>query len=159
MKVVIIEDEKLSAELLQRLLIKLDDQIEVVALIDSVKKSIEIFQKGIPADLIFCDIHLADGLSFDIFSKVVIDTPIIFTTAYSEYAIKAFEVNSIDYLLKPIGLKDLNKALEKYKKFSKVDNKLILENFSNAYHQLTKQYKSRSFYNTGWIVVYSDRIW
>lgn len=149
MKVVIIEDEKLSADLLQRLLIKLDDQIEIVALIDSVKKSIELFQNGLQSDLIFCDIHLADGLSFDIFSEVIIDTPIIFTTAYSEYAIKAFEVNSIDYLLKPIGIDDLNKALEKFKKYGKVDNQLILENFSNAYHQLTKQYKSRFMVKIG----------
>ena len=149
MKVVIIEDEKLSAELLSRLLQKIDSQIEITAILDSVKKSAQYFQEGHKDDLIFLDIHLADGISFDIFSRVSIDTPIIFTTAYSEYAIKAFDVNSVDYLLKPIGIDDLKKAIDKFKKFNPVDNHKVLENISNAYQQLPKQYKSRFMVKIG----------
>lgn len=111
MKAIIIEDEKLSAEHLQTLLKKIDPKIEIVARFDSVKKSVEEFNKGLTADLLFVDIHLADGLSFDIFSKTNINVPIIFTTAFDEYAIQAFKVNSIDYLLKPIGIADLNPSL------------------------------------------------
>jgi len=149
MKVVIIEDEKLSAELLSRLLQKIDSQIEITAILDSVKKSAQYFQEGHKDDLIFLDIHLADGISFDIFSRVSIDTPIIFTTAYSEYAIKAFDVNSVDYLLKPIGMDDLKKAIDKFKKFNPVDHHKVLENISNAYQQLPKQYKSRFMVKIG----------
>ena len=118
MKAIIIEDEKLSAEHLTHLLKKIDTSIEVVATFDTVKKSIEAFEKGINADVLFVDVHLADGISFDIFSKTTIDTPIIFTTAYDEYAIKAFTLNSVDYLLKPIGIEDLKRALEKFKKIN-----------------------------------------
>jgi two-component SAPR family response regulator len=118
MKAIIIEDEKLSAEHLSNLLKKIDSSIEVIAIYDSVKKSVDGFKNGTTADLLFMDVHLADGISFDIFSKVAIDTPVIFTTAYDDYAIKAFKTNSVDYLLKPIGLADLKSSLEKYRKFA-----------------------------------------
>ena len=106
MKVIIIEDEQLSADYLKNILKRIDSSI----------KSVEVFEKGVDADLLFVDIHLADGLSFDIFNQINIDKPIIFTTAYDEYALKAFKLNSIDYLLKPIGIEDLKKALDKYSK-------------------------------------------
>ena len=105
MKAIIIEDEKLSAEHLSNLLKRIDASIQIIATFDSVKKSIAEFQKGITADVVFVDVHLADGLSFEIFNKIQIDTPIIFTTAFDEYAIKAFKLNSVDYLLKPIDKK------------------------------------------------------
>ena len=116
MKVIIIEDEQLSADYLKNILKRIDSSIEVISIIDSIKKSVEVFEKGVDADLLFVDIHLADGLSFDIFNQINIDIPIIFTTAYDEYALKAFKLNSIDYLLKPIGIDDLKKALDKYSK-------------------------------------------
>ena len=116
MKVVLVEDEKPSAEHLALLLQRIDSTIEVVQYLDTVKATVKAFQEGIKADLLFLDIHLADGNSFEIFEKVQLDIPIIFTTAYDQYAIQAFKQNSIDYLLKPISLKDLQFALEKYKK-------------------------------------------
>jgi len=133
MNVIVIEDEKLSADHLVALIKKVDPTISVIARFDSVKKSIEEFNKGLKADLLFVDIHLADGLSFDIFSKISIDTPVIFTTAYNEYAIKAFEINSVDYLLKPIGIEELRRAIEKFKKLNGLNQALILENISKTF--------------------------
>lgn len=149
MKAIILEDEKLSAEHLMNLLKKVDDSIEIIATFDTVKKSVEAFKDGLKADLIFVDIHLADGISFEIFSKVAIDTPIIFTTAYNEYAIKAFKLNSIDYLLKPIGLDDLKTAIDKFKKlkFSLPTQSLV--DMASAYQGMTKQNKSRFMVKIG----------
>jgi DNA-binding LytR/AlgR family response regulator len=149
MKAIIIEDEKLSAEHLCNLLKRIDDTIEIIATFDSVKKSIAAFQKGIKADVLFVDVHLADGLSFDIFSKTNIETPIIFTTAYDEYAIKAFKLNSVDYLLKPIGSDDLKIAVDKLKKISNQNQSTIIENIANAYQNLNKQYKNRFMVKLG----------
>src|ERR1700741_3750096 len=148
MNVIIIEDEQLSAEHLTTLLKKVDKTIEVIGNSDSVKKSIKLLSDNPQVDLLFVDIHLADGLSFDIFSQLSIDTPVIFTTAYNEYAIKAFKVNSVDYLLKPIGLADLGQAVEKYKKL-KSSQSLILENLTNAYNSINKQYKGRFMVKMG----------
>jgi DNA-binding LytR/AlgR family response regulator len=149
MKAIIIEDEKLSAEHLSNLLKRIDASIEIIAHYDSVKKSIYEFQKDIKADVLFVDIHLADGLSFEIFSKVHINTPIVFTTAYDEYAIKAFKLNSVDYLLKPIGLDDLQTAIEKLKKINNQQQISIIENIANAYQNLNKQYKNRFMVKMG----------
>lgn len=114
MNVVIIEDEKLAAEHLQKLVEKAQPNVHVLKVMDSVKKSIEWFLTHPSPDLIFMDIQLADGLSFDIFDKVEIKAPIIFTTAFDEYAIRAFKLNSIDYLLKPISIDDVKHALHKF---------------------------------------------
>lgn len=149
MKAIIIEDEKLSAEHLTHLLKKIDASIEIIATYDTVKKSIEAFNKGAKADVLFVDIHLADGLSFDIFSKTNIDTPIIFTTAYDEYAIKAFTVNSLDYLLKPIGIADLKRSLEKFKKTNHLQLSPIIKDIAEAYHTNEKQHKNRFMVKMG----------
>ena len=149
MKAIIIEDEKLSAEHLATLLQKADPSIQVIAAFDSVKKSVSEFKKGLNADLLFVDVHLADGLSFDIFSQVPVDTPVIFTTAYDEYAIKAFKINSVDYLLKPIGLSDLKAALDKFRKLNGTRQAALLENISQAYQQITRQFKTRFMVKTG----------
>ena len=151
MKAIIIEDEKLSAEHLEALLKRIDANIEVICIIDSVKKSIEVFSKGIKADILFVDVHLADGLSFEIFSKVDIDTPVIFTTAFDEYAIKAFKINSIDYLLKPIGV-DLRAAIEKYKKLNYKNKIGIIEDIAQAYQTINKQYKNRFMVKIGEVI-------
>jgi DNA-binding LytR/AlgR family response regulator len=148
-KVVIIEDEKLSAEHLTMLLKKIDPAIEVVKYMDTVKTAIQAFQEGLNADLIFIDIHLADGNSFEIFTAIQIDIPIIFTTAYDNYAIQAFKQNSIDYLLKPVSLKDIAFSLEKFKKQQQVANKQLIENITSTYLQLNKQYKTRFLVKKG----------
>ena len=113
MTTIIIEDEKPAARLLQRKLEKLN--IEVGVMLHSVEESIEWFSKNEHPDLIFLDIQLSDGLSFEIFEKVAIKSAIIFTTAYDEYALRAFKLNSIDYLLKPIDEDDLEVAVFKFK--------------------------------------------
>lgn len=117
MKVLIIEDEHLTAQRIVTLLLQIDPGIDVLATLDSVKRSAEWFSSREKPDLVFMDIELADGLSFDIFSRVKIDVPVIFITAYQEYAIRAFRVNSVDYLLKPVSEQDLQKALDKYQRY------------------------------------------
>lgn len=112
-KVVIIEDEQLAAQKLSRQLKNIDDEIEVVVTLGSVARAVE-FLSAQTVDLIFLDIHLGDDTSFSIFDQIEIKTPIIFTTAYDQYAIKAFKLNSIDYLLKPVNKNDLKGALTKY---------------------------------------------
>jgi two-component system LytT family response regulator len=114
MRVLIIEDEKAAAENLKFLLTQLDPSIVVEKVINTVSGAIEFFLKENTIELAFFDIHLADGISFEIFEKVQINIPIIFTTAYDEYALKAFKVNSIAYLLKPIDEDELREALVKY---------------------------------------------
>ncbi|MBF4493443.1 response regulator transcription factor [Flavobacterium sp. JLP] len=113
MTTLIIEDEKPAARLLQRKLEKLD--IAVETMLHSVEESVEWFTNNQHPDLIFLDIQLSDGLSFEIFEKIDIKSAIIFTTAYDEYALKAFKLNSIDYLLKPIDEDDLEIAVAKFK--------------------------------------------
>ena len=113
MKVIIIEDEKPSARRLQRMLKALDIQADT--LLHSVKESINWFENNNHPDLIFLDIQLSDGLSFEIFDAIEITSPIIFTTAFDEYALQAFKLNSIDYLLKPIDEEELKLAIHKYK--------------------------------------------
>lgn len=114
MRVIIIEDEKPAARMLQRKLEKLNIHTDVV--LHSVGESISWFKQNTQPDLIFLDIQLSDGLSFEIFENIAVSCPVIFTTAYDEYALKAFKLNSIDYLLKPIDEQDLEAALHKYKK-------------------------------------------
>ncbi|MBU7571048.1 MAG: response regulator, partial [Flavobacterium sp.] len=113
MTTIIIEDEKPSARLLQRKLQKLD--IETSTMLHSVEEAINWFQDNPHPDLIFLDIQLSDGLSFEIFDAIDIKSAIIFTTAYDEYALRAFKLNSIDYLLKPIDEDDLEAAVNKFK--------------------------------------------
>jgi DNA-binding LytR/AlgR family response regulator len=152
-KALIIEDEKLAAEHLQRLINQIDIKIEIDQIISSIDETLAWFNNNPMPDLIFLDIQLSDGLSFEIFDHINITCPIIFTTAYEEYAIKAFKVNSIDYLLKPISVNDLKFALGQFKS--------IGNNFKDSYDQplrykvdqvmkmLTNNYKSRFVVNVG----------
>ena len=114
MRVLIIEDETLLAKELQRTLSEIRVDIEVVEVVKSISQGVEWFQKKESIDLIISDIQLIDGTSFELFKQVEVSTPIIFTTAYDEFAINAFKLNSIDYLLKPINENDLKAALEKF---------------------------------------------
>ena len=149
MKIAIVEDEFLSKEWLLGLLKELIPDIEVVGCFDSVRTTVDAFNKGLEVDLLFLDIHLADGLAFDIFSQIQVKHPIIFTTAYNEYAIQAFKVNSIDYLLKPLMLEDVKRALEKFKLQKEIFNPIWLENISKAYKQMGKTYKTRFMVRAG----------
>ena len=115
MKTIIIEDEYPAAERLQQLLKNLDADLEVLAVLHSVSDAIQWLEQHQPPDLIFSDIQLSDGLSFQIFEAITVRSPIVFTTSYDEYAVKAFKVKSIDYLLKPIKLQELQSALVKFR--------------------------------------------
>jgi len=116
MRAIIIEDEPHARAELKRLLQQMPLEVSVVAEIESVSEAVQLLSAPLDYDFLFLDIQLSDGLSFDIFNKVSLDKPVIFTTAYNEYAIKAFELNSIDYLLKPIEPEHLEKALLKLKR-------------------------------------------
>ncbi len=115
MKVVIVEDEFAASDNLTYLLKQIEPDIEVLDVLDSVKSAISYFSKPHKAELVFMDIHLADGRSFEIFERVTITSPVIFTTAYDQYALQAFKVHSIDYLLKPIDQQELEAALVQFK--------------------------------------------
>jgi DNA-binding LytR/AlgR family response regulator len=115
MKVLIIEDEELAVKKLQKTLASVDPGAEVVGVADSIRSSVNWLQSNPTPDLILMDIELADGQSFEIFDKVEVKSTVIFTTSYDEYALKAFKVNSIDYLLKPVQKEDLQAALDKLK--------------------------------------------
>ncbi len=114
MKILIIEDELLAAERLEEMLLEIDPAIDIVAKLGSIKESVDWMNENY-ADLIFLDVQLSDGISFTIFEQIKIKTPVIFTTAFDQYAIRAFELNSIAYILKPINKKSLQEALSKFK--------------------------------------------
>ena len=114
MKALNIEDEIMAAKALKKLLKDVSPDTEIVDVLESIEDSVEWISKHPMPDLMFMDIHLADGSSFTIFERVTVTCPVIFTTAYDEYALKAFEVNSIDYLLKPISREALDRAIRKY---------------------------------------------
>jgi two-component system response regulator LytT len=134
MKTVIIEDEDLAAERLTRMIKETESSAEIIATISSVKSAVKWFaEHGMP-DLAFMDINLADGSSFEIFRKFNVTCPVIFVTAFDQYAIDAFKVNSIDYILKPVKKEDLKNALEKYKRMQPVTadmNKIFSELMGN----------------------------
>lgn len=121
MKVLIVEDETAAYETLEAILMDIDPGIQVVANTESVNQTVKWLQNNAEPDLILMDIHLSDGASFLIFDRIKVETPIIFTTAYNEYAIDAFKQNSIGYLLKPIKQDELERALDKFKKWTQND--------------------------------------
>ena len=148
MEALIIEDEKLAAEKLESMLNSIERDIEVVGILESVLEAINWLNTNKNPDLIFMDIQLDDGLCFEIFESVKVEIPIIFTTAYDSYAIKAFQVNSVDYLLKPIELDALSKALEKYKSLYQNQNAQS-EKLNLLFNQFVKTYKTRFFVKIG----------
>ncbi|MDR1593164.1 MAG: LytTR family DNA-binding domain-containing protein [Prevotellaceae bacterium] len=144
MKTIIIEDEFIAAETLKSLIAEIDENIEIMAVLQSIEESVEWIEMHPDLDLIFMDIHLADGSAFMIFDSVEIRCPIIFTTAYDEYALKAFEVNSIDYILKPISKDALEKSISKYRKLNgnSAYNQNIIANLMESLRRYNKSYKS-----------------
>ncbi len=115
MKILILEDEIPASKRLKSMLKKIDPDLKILAIIDSIEDAVNWFEENDEPDLIFADIQLSDGVCFEIFKQVNIQCAVIFTTAFNEYAIEAFKVNSIDYLLKPIDQKMLSSAIKKYK--------------------------------------------
>jgi DNA-binding LytR/AlgR family response regulator len=153
MKILIIEDEPFARTELIRLLGATGREFNVLDQIDTVEDSIKWLKTHPQPDLVFLDIQLADGLSFDIFRQVSVSSPVIFTTAYDEYAIKAFQLNSIDYLLKPVSSEALETAL---RKLDTLRNVLVSdkpwpvnEQFENLVRMMKKEYKSRILLKTG----------
>ena len=144
MKALIIEDEKVAAQALQRLIGEVSADTEILGVLESIEESVEWLENNPMPDLMFMDIHLADGSSFAIFERVNVTCPVIFTTAYDEFALKAFEVNSIDYLLKPISKEDLERAMNKFRtlagiRFGADKIELLLE-------QLGEKKRHRSYF-------------
>lgn len=148
MKVLIVEDEPISSERLREQIKSFDKHIEIHTPLDSIKDTVDFFRSGEEVDLAFFDIQLSDGSSFDVFSRVDIVTPIIFTTAYDQYALQAFKVNSIDYLLKPIDYKELTTALIQYKKYQNRSHSYA-PLLQSIYQQVHPQYKKRFLVKTG----------
>ncbi len=127
MQVLIIEDETPAADRLTSLLKHVSGDITIVDRLDSVESSVRFLQSAKPVDLVFMDIQLADGISFDIFQQTSVLMPVIFTTAFDQYTLKAFKVNSIDYLLKPVDEKELRQAIEKFRQFYQKENDYIFQ--------------------------------
>ena len=155
MNILIIEDEEKAALRLQKLIKNNLIDVNILAILDSVEESIKWFKSNPPPDIIFLDIQLSDGLSFNIFKEIEITAPIIFTTAYDEYALEAFKVNSIDYLLKPINESKLELSLKKYQTFKtsftekpSINSELLLELLSEQ-----KKTKKRFLVNKGHSII------
>ena len=148
MNFLIVEDEKVAAERLVGLIKKYDPSIDITEIVQSVKNAVQWLNTHQAPDLIFMDIQLADGLSFEIYEQTIVKTPVIFTTAYDEYALKAFKVNSIDYLLKPVDLNELKNAIDKYKE-NNSPKEIPTQVFDSIMHSLTKKYKDKFVINVG----------
>ncbi|TVR44173.1 MAG: DNA-binding response regulator, partial [Bacteroidia bacterium] len=150
MNILIVEDEKLSARKLQGMLQKIIPHASILQVTDSVADTLDYLNSCPPIDLGFFDIQLSDGLSFEIFDQRDVDFPVIFTTAFNEYAIKAFKVNSIDYLLKPVNETELTTAVDKFKKgYARTPAALDSEVVAKALSMLTNNYKNRFVVKVG----------
>jgi DNA-binding LytR/AlgR family response regulator len=145
MKALIIEDEILAAKHLKHVLDEVGG-IEVIAVLESISESIDWFNTNSMPELLFLDIHLADGSAFEIFKYIDVHCPIIFTTAYDEYALKAFKVNSIDYLLKPVDADSVNNALKKLKDLSTRDS------INSGIQNLIDSFRKASSYKTHFLI-------
>lgn len=149
MNTLIFEDEKLNAERLIQLVKRYDYRINILDTIASVAQGVDWLSNNPPPELIFMDIQLSDGSCFEIFNKVNIEIPVIFTTAFDEYALRAFKVNSVDYLLKPIDFSDLKKALDKFRKFAITSNPVTHKNYDDIFNQIINSYKNRFLIKLG----------
>lgn len=151
MNVLIIEDEPLAAQRLETLVADIKPDSSILARIDSVKKSVQWFKNNPAPDLVLMDIQLADGISFQIFEQCEVNAPVIFTTAYDEYALKAFKVNSIDYILKPVDKADLANGLRKLESLKGVQpsQQQLMQSITHAMQMLTRKFKERFVIKVG----------
>ncbi|MFA5848978.1 MAG: LytTR family DNA-binding domain-containing protein [Bacteroidales bacterium] len=147
MRALIIEDEIIAAERLEKILKEIDSNIQIVAKTGSIKESVKWLSSN-SVDLIFLDIQLSDGLSFSIFDQVKVNTPIIFTTAYDQYAIKAFKLNSISYLLKPVKKSELEESLIKYRQ-NKITHNYDFDALLAEIRGTTPEYRKRFLIQIG----------
>jgi DNA-binding LytR/AlgR family response regulator len=148
MNILVVENEMPAAEKIVRILKKIDKSITVIGVIETVEETINRLQERPTPDLILMDIQLDDGLCFEVFETINVDTPVIFTTAYDEYTLRAFKVNSIDYLLKPIDEESLKKALDKYRKLY-ADKSPYKTDFRQLLNEFRNQFKSRFLIKIG----------
>jgi len=155
MRILIIEDEESAVDQLKNMIRQLVDEPVFAAVIDNTEDAIDFLSSGAPLDLIFLDIHLSDGLSFGIFKELRIDTPVIFTTAYDEYAIQAFDVNSIDYLLKPIRKEKLQRAIEK---FQRIESRRQFVPDEAILSKITRMIAREGSYKRNFLVPHKDRL-
>lgn len=149
MDIAIIEDEPLAALRLQQLIGRLQPQARVLALLDSVQAAVAWLRANPAPDLLFCDIQLGDGLSFEIFEQVEVRSPLVFTTAYDSYAIQAFKLNSLDYLLKPLKEEELGHALQKYEQLRMPDPALLRQLRDMLQPQELPAYRQRFLVRVG----------
>jgi len=155
-KTAIIEDEPATARNLKHILQETEPGITVLSLLGTVKESISwLKENAAQCDLLFMDIRLADGLSFEIFENIQIDTPVIFVTAYNDYALKAFKANGIDYILKPFDETEINNALHKFKKLNKGNTKHIN---NTELLNIMQQIKTHAVYKKSFLVQYRDKL-
>lgn len=147
MNIVIIEDEQLASEKLERYLLKYSSEINIISFLTSISDAVTWFQNNTNYDVVFMDIQLTDGLSFEIFNQVKINKPVIFATAFDEYAVDAFKVNSIDYVLKPITFTDISKAMSKLKSMQSLFNVNDVKKVVEVIHQ--KKEKDRFLVRLG----------
>ncbi len=148
MKVLIVEDEPVASERLASQIKRCQQQAEITHIFDTVEDVVDFYQSGNSVDLAFFDIQLSDGSSFDIFKQVEVTNPVIFTTAYDEFSLKAFKVNSIDYLLKPIDTEELRQAFLQYDRYhtpKRADNHLV----DSIFQRLQPAYKQRLLFKSG----------
>ncbi|HEX6223203.1 MAG TPA: LytTR family DNA-binding domain-containing protein [Chryseolinea sp.] len=150
-RVLIIEDEPEAIKRLESLIEELLPGITIVARLDSIKGSVTWLRENPSPDLIFMDIQLADGISFQIFEQCQVQSPVIFTTAYDAYALRAFKVSSIDYILKPVDKDDVDRALQKLNALSRASDQTteMLSNIGEAVRMLTRKYKTRFVLKVG----------
>lgn len=148
-RTLIVEDEEPAAARLEKLLKQVEPGIQILDVIDSVEIAVKWFETNDPPDLLMLDIQLADGLSFDIFKKTEVDSFVIFTTAYDEYAIKAFELNSIDYLLKPVDRVKLQNSIQKYRKLAGRNQQVSIETLMETLEHRKSSFKIRFAVNVG----------
>ena len=149
MKILIIEDEINAFEYLKSMLSKVKPQMEILAHLESVEEAVNWLFENEQPDVIFLDIQLADGLSFEIFKHVEVKSPIIFTTAFDQYALDAFRVNSIDYLLKPIHIDELKRALTKFDQHQLVIHQNLSSRLNAIFEQLSPTKKNRCLIKKG----------
>jgi two-component system response regulator LytT len=149
MKIIIIEDEPLTAADLAESIVEVEPAAKVMAVIHSVKEAISFFERQFAVDLIFSDIQLGDGLSFELFRTVPIRVPVVFCTAYDEYAMAAFKANGIDYILKPFTKSDIKAAIEKYKGLTSPTGTLV------TYESILQQFQAK---DRSVLVYYKDKI-
>lgn len=158
MNVLIIEDEATAARLLQRLLAEVRPNFHVLALLESVAEAVAWLAENARPDLIFLDIHLSDGSSFEIFKRTTVTSPVIFTTAYNEYALEAFQANGVDYLLKPMTRKNLERSLDKLETMRLATPTPAPVDLAQLLHSMQQLGGQQHAYKSNWLVPYKTRL-